>query len=264
MLISNKPTESNKTNCIFLRDTSFEEVSSILDFVYDGQALVKRGRLSQFLSIAEDLKIQGLSSINVLSNSEGNKEKEKYLNDHSSVINDTSDSISMYWVPILSTASSPVNKSLLQAEENAIPVVEDSQKNVLNLYENIGATQNQLQKCQTIHVADPKAGTTCQTPFDAFQCQSFESVLIKEEYTDTNSTNNYTYSDRQNVKMAEEVLTNQFKGANQMPDEIRKNRAIVWNYFNINATTPYAAICSFCGRKVKFRKCKNGRLIKSV
>jgi len=44
--------------------------------------------------------------------------KEKYLNGHSSVISDTSDSTSMYCVPILSTTSSPANESFLQSEEN--------------------------------------------------------------------------------------------------------------------------------------------------
>jgi hypothetical protein len=167
-------------------------------------------------------------------------------------------------VPTFSTASLPANEYLLQSEENATPLLEESQNKMLNLYENIGTTQFQLQKCQTIHVADPKAGITGQTPFDAAQCQSFESILIKEEYSDANSTNNYTFNDRQNITMAEEVLTNQFKGANQISNKTRQNRAIAWNYFNINATTPYTAICSFCGRTVKFRKYKNGKVIKSA
>jgi hypothetical protein len=269
ILTSNASIPTIKTNCIFLRGTSFEEVSSILDFIYEGEALVKRERLNLFLSIAEDLKIHGLSSVNVLTNSKGTKEKEKYRNCHSPVSYDIDDCTFIPCVPILSTAS-PANQSRFQSKKSSSSDIEDCPKNMFNLHGNIGPAHCQSQNHQTIHVADLRAGIAGQTPFDGFQCQSFDNISIKEELPDTNITNSYTYNDEQNITVAEEELTNQCKGHDQLSIKGRK-QTIVWNFFDRNkrarsTATGSSAICTLCGRKVKFCwvRRKNGNISKNV
>jgi hypothetical protein len=61
----------------------------MLDFIYDGEAVVENDRLTRFLSVAENLKIEGLSSANVISNAnDTKKEKENRQTGNSSAAHD--------------------------------------------------------------------------------------------------------------------------------------------------------------------------------
>merc|ERR550539_1404795 len=150
MLTTNVSMQPNKTNCIFLRGTSFEEVSSILDFVYDGEAIVKKDRLDLFLSVAEDLKIQGLSSANALVSCEKNfKEKEPCPTRNSSPIHGI-DNLPSTFRPPTSSNILPINQLHLQLNQNTSPELENAQKNPLNLHGGISPSEFQLQENGTI------------------------------------------------------------------------------------------------------------------
>jgi len=45
---------------IYLKDVSYQDLSSILSFIYTGEAEVQQDRLQDFLGVAEDLRIKGL------------------------------------------------------------------------------------------------------------------------------------------------------------------------------------------------------------
>jgi hypothetical protein len=150
---------------------------------------------------------------------------------------------------------------MLQSKENTIPELGDLHENTLNLH-NEAAAQFQLQKCRATGVADPKAGITWQTAHDAFQCQSTESIPIKDELSDSNITNIYNCSDHQHITIANEKFTDQSKGTNQISNNGRK-KSIVWNYFNVNASESFPVVCTLCGRDVKCGIFRRGRAEKS-
>lgn len=52
-------------NMMFFKGVSHQDLSYILDFIYHGEALVEEERLASFLSLAEELKIQGLSNVRI-------------------------------------------------------------------------------------------------------------------------------------------------------------------------------------------------------
>merc|ERR1712150_427835 len=45
---------------IYLRGVQYDELGAILDFMYQGEANISQDRLTSFLSLADDLKIEGL------------------------------------------------------------------------------------------------------------------------------------------------------------------------------------------------------------
>merc|ERR1712150_42667 len=59
--------KSNNVPTIFFRGISHEDLSSILDFIYQGEACINKERVASFLTVAEDLKIEGLSTIRISS-----------------------------------------------------------------------------------------------------------------------------------------------------------------------------------------------------
>jgi hypothetical protein len=214
MLTSNALGQSTKTNCIFLRGTSFEEASSILDFIYDGEALVRKNRLNQFLAVAEDLKIQGLSSVNTSQNNNKNyKEKENSQIGNSFLLNGMDNPPCTFHLPSSSTQLT-INQFEFQSNDNTSPELEDLQKNTLNLHEDISLSKFHLQKYQTVDDTNTKAGITRQLSPHILPCQAIESISIKEEFFDTNDTNSYAYNSGPSITISE--------------DQFGKKRSIVW------------------------------------
>merc|ERR1712150_180968 len=58
---------------MFFRGVSHLDLSSILDFIYQGVVCIEEERIGSFLSVAEELKIEGLSTIRISVN-DGNKD----------------------------------------------------------------------------------------------------------------------------------------------------------------------------------------------
>jgi hypothetical protein len=76
---------------IFIRGVRFEDLVSILDFIYYGEVSIAQNELTAFLNLAEELQVKGLThkkstkeakrSINLLSNNES-KESTQRLSDN--------------------------------------------------------------------------------------------------------------------------------------------------------------------------------------
>merc|ERR1719336_3598320 len=54
-------TEPNQI--VILKDTSFLDISAIIDFMYKGEINVSQDRLSSLLKTAENLKVKGLAEV---------------------------------------------------------------------------------------------------------------------------------------------------------------------------------------------------------
>lgn len=54
-------TGDSNNPLLFLRGISYQEISAVLDFIYNGQTKVQHKELDAFLTTAEELKIKGLS-----------------------------------------------------------------------------------------------------------------------------------------------------------------------------------------------------------
>ena len=54
----------SKNPLLFLRGITYQEMSAILDFMYNGEAKVQQNQLDAFLAVSEELKIRGLSTEN--------------------------------------------------------------------------------------------------------------------------------------------------------------------------------------------------------
>merc|ERR1719192_1341930 len=54
-------TEPNQI--VILKDTSFLDISAIIDFMYRGEINVSQDRLSSLLKTAENLKVKGLAEV---------------------------------------------------------------------------------------------------------------------------------------------------------------------------------------------------------
>eukprot|EP00092_Neocalanus_flemingeri_P014513 GFUD01015658.1.p1 GENE.GFUD01015658.1~~GFUD01015658.1.p1 ORF type:complete len:549 (-),score=167.46 GFUD01015658.1:69-1715(-) len=75
---------------VFLRGVSFRDLTSLLDFMYQGEVRVEQKHLESFLNTAEELKVKGLSdsAVNddegVVENSEGDKDEtvDTCMDDH--------------------------------------------------------------------------------------------------------------------------------------------------------------------------------------
>ena len=57
-------TGDSNNPLLFLRGISYQEISAVLDFMYNGQTKVQHKELDAFLATAEELKIKGLSNEN--------------------------------------------------------------------------------------------------------------------------------------------------------------------------------------------------------
>merc|ERR1712150_56310 len=76
-IINQAASVSSKINpFVYFRGVSHLDLSSILDFIYQGVVCINEERAASFLSVAEDLKIEGLSTIRISVN-EGNKDPIK-------------------------------------------------------------------------------------------------------------------------------------------------------------------------------------------
>jgi len=55
--------KSNKHShpLLYLKGVKYEEIKSLLDFMYDGEVSIAQDQLSSFLSVAEDLQVKGLA-----------------------------------------------------------------------------------------------------------------------------------------------------------------------------------------------------------
>merc|ERR1719336_402716 len=62
---------SEPNQIVILKDTSFLDISAIIDFMYRGEINVSQDRLSSLLKTAENLKVKGLAEV-----SGDEKEKE--------------------------------------------------------------------------------------------------------------------------------------------------------------------------------------------
>ena len=65
---------------IYLRGVTFSDLSSILDFIYNGEVNIAKEDLNSFLGVAEDLQIKGLTNLdNNSSTSNGSSNKIQIL-----------------------------------------------------------------------------------------------------------------------------------------------------------------------------------------
>merc|ERR1719251_114216 len=54
---------SEPNQIVILKDTSFLDISAIIDFMYRGEINVSQDRLSSLLKTAENLKVKGLAEV---------------------------------------------------------------------------------------------------------------------------------------------------------------------------------------------------------
>lgn len=73
ILNANKPFQSNGILTVYLRGVAYEDLSLLLDFIYQGEVSVPKQSITTFISLAEDLKVSGLFK--------GNSKKEELDND---------------------------------------------------------------------------------------------------------------------------------------------------------------------------------------
>ena len=67
---------------VFMRGIKFEVLSAIVDFIYSGETKISRKDLTDFITVADELKLKGLSKEKTLEEYENSKEKilEEYEN----------------------------------------------------------------------------------------------------------------------------------------------------------------------------------------
>ena len=78
-------TGDSKNPLLFLRGISYQEISAVLDFMYNGESKVHEKQLDAFLAAAEELKIRGLTqdSRNSSESTPSRKRKQQqYENTH--------------------------------------------------------------------------------------------------------------------------------------------------------------------------------------
>merc|ERR1712154_516652 len=90
-------------------------------------------------------------------------------------------------------------------------------------------------------------------------CRSFESISIKNEFTDMNISSIYTCNDDKSPSLVKKQSTNRFKEIKQISQKMEKRsrsgkRSKVWEYFKADATTKATVICNMCGNKVNCYK----------
>jgi len=64
MLKQHGSQQANNNTVLFLRGIHYRDLSAVLDFIYQGEVHIDESRLNSFLSVAEDLKIEGLTKQN--------------------------------------------------------------------------------------------------------------------------------------------------------------------------------------------------------
>lgn len=70
---------ASSNTALFLRGIQHKHLSAILDFIYQGEVHVDEAELNIFLSVADDLKIKGLSSERVLGENSTHHQTINYL-----------------------------------------------------------------------------------------------------------------------------------------------------------------------------------------
>merc|ERR1712012_343750 len=60
ILTIHKTFQSNTMPIIYLRNVQHEDLALILDFIYQGEVTVSKDRITSFISLGEDLKVEGL------------------------------------------------------------------------------------------------------------------------------------------------------------------------------------------------------------
>ena len=78
---------------IFLRGTKINDLNSLIDFIYNGEVEVLGDQLDNFLALANDLKVKGLSkevnitknNVNTNKNMSSNRKNPKTINKHASL-----------------------------------------------------------------------------------------------------------------------------------------------------------------------------------
>ena len=67
---------------VFLKDIKYEEIRTILDYMYKGEVNVAQEELNSFLSIAEELRVKGLTQNKSMAEQCQNQTKNKNLTLH--------------------------------------------------------------------------------------------------------------------------------------------------------------------------------------
>ena len=66
---------------LYLKGVKYEEIKSLLDFMYDGEVSIAQDQLSSFLAVAEDLQVKGLAK-NQQSNPSQSSAKRPFASHH--------------------------------------------------------------------------------------------------------------------------------------------------------------------------------------
>ena len=86
---------------IFMRGAKMDVLKSLLDFIYFGQVEIRGDQLDQFMALANELKVKGLSKEENLTNGRNNEEKRNPppetsdKEEKSRIINETTESTSL-------------------------------------------------------------------------------------------------------------------------------------------------------------------------
>jgi hypothetical protein len=234
--------QSGQISCIFLNGVSYQEAQSILDFIYNGEALIENDRLARFLSLAENLKIEGLSSANVIPNG-NNIEKENFVTTNKSVVHEIDCGSSLFLANVSSTPLQSSQIKVLSQDEN-LSKLQASREKSLNLQENVNPAT-----FQSLYDANKNTGSTCHIPLDILHSNPTESITIKEESSDPNGASAFACNADEYISVAAEKCTDESRVIDKKYKK-KGQTSIVWEYFN-TSTSMTTFICKICGKKVK-------------
>jgi len=236
MLDQDSSTKMNNNTSLLLRGIPYRDLTSILDFIYQGEVKMAEERLSSFLTVAEDLKIDGLC------NSRGVSSEDK-TNRYQSIRTQRNITSTHHIEEKKGTFVQRGNNILriddLSIVNNESSLVEDNTEFELKLESKYGKSKNVL-----LNRAKVNHHTAFMTDIKSIDALTNNSSDTKLSYDDSNDD----YLTDNKLMVSEEINMKTQDSQKQLGKK-KKRRSSVWSFFSKNINEKSVA-CNVCKRKV--------------
>jgi len=227
MITQDASINSKRNSSMFLRGISYQDLSSILDFIYQGEVCVNEERLASFLSVAEDLKIDGLSNIRI----SFKENTAKPLNATSSVAIGSDNYKKVRYT------SEKENNLQLHTTLPSLCIIDDIHRSKKG---------PKIKSCY-------KSEQVINTDVISYEDVNVEYIEGSEKKILNDTSENEMYLDyhARDSSNNEEGISNTNERTNQLEISKKKRKSGVWTYFTNVCNERRKVMCILCEREMK-------------
>jgi len=247
---------------LYLKGVRFTDLKSVLNFIYNGEVNVAQEELNTFLSVAEDLRIKGLTQSP--SDTDASKQKETTISRPKSPVRDKQSSIhSRIRTPQPVTAKAPSRQVPTSIHQKKQDEEDDIQEVVPVKSEPGDQSSNLYQSPPEQHISDHTLATYHEEEavYDEYGVDQYET-LDQQYAANSSMTGLVDQSKDIEVKKPEDLLRLVVSGVGgamcALCTKSFKNKRDARNHVeSIHYPNSFVYTCEYCGKEFNALNTKN-------